>query len=301
MRVYELARELGIDSKEVMSQAEDLSIDVKTASSGLSPEDEELLRLAFSGDETAEDEPAETETVASAEPEPAAEPVPAAEPESAPKPEGQPQVEGEGEAGAQPAAPEVQVASITTGATVGEFAEAIGQSLGEVVKALLGRGIPAGAGQAMPEQIIDEIAESFGYIVEVEEPPAPPAVAEQPIFEDAEADLESRPPVVTIMGHVDHGKTTLLDTIRKTNVVAGEAGGITQHIGAYQVEHNDHKITFLDTPGHAAFSLMRERGANVTDIAILVIAADDAFKPQTEEALRFAKEANNAIIVAINK
>jgi len=168
-------------------------------------------------------------------------------------------------------------------------------------------GIFASMNQTIEENVAIQIATRHGCELEIHHRgeqneqggQAKPKV-EKPDDDDPKF-LKPRPPVVCILGHVDHGKTTLLDTIRKANVVGGEAGGITQHIGAYQIEHKDHKITFIDTPGHAAFSMMRERGANVTDVSILVIAADDAFKPQTDEALKFAREANNAIIVAINK
>lgn len=274
MRVYELARELGIDSKEIMAHAEELSIELKTASSGLSDDEVQLLRLAMVPEEEAADEPAGE----------------VAEPESSATPE-------------PPSAPaaEIQIASLHTGATVSDFADAVGQPVGEVVKALLAQGVPAGSGQAMPTEMIDEIAEVFGYIVELEEPPPAPTVAERPEFDEDEADLEPRPPVVTVMGHVDHGKTTLLDTIRKANVVEDEQGGITQHIGAYQVELNGRLLTFIDTPGHAAFTALRSRGANITDIVVLVVAADDGVMPQTIEAISHAKVAGVKMIVAINK
>jgi translation initiation factor IF-2 len=311
MRVYELARELGVESKDVLSLAEELGLDVKTASSGIDDEGVELVRLAFAPDEEAteaEEPAAEVAPVEESAPDPEQVDVPemgeAQEEESAQETIPEPVV---AEAGQPDAArdeeeqAEVEIASIREGASVAEFAEAIGQSPGEVVKALLDKGVPAGAQQTMPADLIDEIAESFGYIVDVAEPEAPPAVEIQPEFDDAEEDLTSRPPVVTVMGHVDHGKTTLLDTIRKANVVEGEEGGITQHIGAYQVEVNDRKLTFVDTPGHEAFTALRARGANITDIVVLVVAADDGVMPQTIEAISHAKAAGVKMIVAVNK
>jgi translation initiation factor IF-2 len=188
--------------------------------------------------------------------------------------------------------------------SVEEFAEAVGRPSSEVVKALLVRGRPVGATAVMPEDLMEEVGEEFDVIVEIAEPAAAepePVVAARPTFDDAEADLVSRPPVVTVMGHVDHGKTTLLDSIRKTNVVGGEEGGITQHIGAYQVDVDGRKITFIDTPGHEAFTALRARGANITDIVILVVAADDGVMPQTIEAISHAKAAGVKMVVAINK
>ena len=189
---------------------------------------------------------------------------------------------------------------------VRDFATEIGLKPFKLISELMEMGIFASMNQTIEETLAQRIAENHGFTLEIhhrgqiqgEQPQKKPKVK---ISDDDPRFLKPRPPIVCILGHVDHGKTTLLDTIRKTNVIEGEAGGITQHVGAYQIVHNKHKITFLDTPGHAAFSKMRERGANVTDIAVLVIAADDSFKPQTEEALRFAKEANNSIVVAINK
>lgn len=296
MRVYELARELGVDSKEVLAQAEELGLELKTASSGLDDETTALLRLAFAPEETA---PAETEVAETevAETEPASE-VPTEEP--ADEPVGDPEPADDVEV-VEEAAGDIEIVTITEGANVAEFAEAIGQGTGDVVRMLLEMGIPAGAHQEMPSDQIDTVAEKFGYMVEVVEATAAPAVAAQPEFDDDEADLAPRPPVVTVMGHVDHGKTTLLDTIRKARVVDDEEGGITQHIGAYQVEVNGHLITFVDTPGHEAFTALRARGANITDIVVLVVAADDGVMPQTIEAISHANAAGVKMIVAVNK
>lgn len=184
--------------------------------------------------------------------------------------------------------------------TVGELAKLIKREPSEIIKKLLFLGIMATINQEIDTDAVELVAGDYGIEVIVKEPVDEEAI-DMLIEDEDPAQLVERPPIVTIMGHVDHGKTTLLDAIRETNVTAQEAGGITQHIGAYQVEINDKKITFLDTPGHAAFTTMRARGAQVTDITILVVAADDGVMPQTVEAINHAKAANVPIIVAVNK
>jgi len=198
-------------------------------------------------------------------------------------------------------APTEQVATkVNSGVTVREVAEVLGLGSAEVIKKLMTMGEMATLTQTLSDDSVKAIAEEYDRKIEIvtaaeEEPEAPE-------FEDADESLAPRPPVVTIMGHVDHGKTSLLDAIRETEVAAGEAGGITQHIGAYQVHHDDRRtITFLDTPGHAAFTAMRARGARVTDIAVVVVAADDGVMPQTKEAIDHARAADVPILIAVNK
>ena len=184
--------------------------------------------------------------------------------------------------------------------TVKDFAAELKKTTAEVIKKLLGYGVMATINNEIDFDTASLIADEFGVKVNKKE-----TITEEDILfdesEDKEEDLEPRPPVVVVMGHVDHGKTSLLDAVKKTNVIEGEAGGITQHIGAYKVKINDREITFLDTPGHEAFTAMRARGAQITDIAILVVAANDGVMPQTVEAINHAKSAGIPIIVAINK
>lgn len=335
-RVYELAKEENITSSQLIEKLAAIGIKVKNHLSLLTEDDISKYRRAGSKVATKtkspskqaakpaakpaakrtvtrktkpqaepsvsveEKKPAETpkeperkERAAEAQAEPARqvivkETVPEAKPAEAPV--------AEQEAAAQaPAKPRLDVPEA---ATVKQFAELVGRPPTEIIKTLMSLGEMVTINQPMSNEAIRILAEDYGFelhIVSVGEEAAGEAEVERPEH------LMPRPPVVTIMGHVDHGKTSLLDAIRKTNVISEEAGGITQHIGAYQVLHHGKKITFIDTPGHEAFTAMRARGAKVTDVAVLVVAADDGVKPQTIEAIDHARAAHVPIIVAVNK
>ena len=287
IRVYELAKELQISSKELIELLmNEFSVDVKNHMSVIEDEDAELIKELIGETGSASDK-----TIVDEYEEILAEEV-NNQAKKRKKKKAEEAVEAVGEGGSG-------VVEIGETITVKELAEKLGKPTADVIKTLIFTGVMAAINQEIDFATAEKVCEKYEcLVVKKEEKEELEVVEEEEVVEE---NLVKRPPIVTVMGHVDHGKTSLLDAIRKANVTAHEAGGITQHIGAYTVNLNGEKLTFLDTPGHEAFTAMRARGAQVTDIVILVVAADDGIMPQTKEAISHCKAAEVPMIVAINK